>query len=199
MHIVLLEDDTALQKAITKILQLHQHEVTPFSNSNELLTSSLHQIDLYLLDIYVDGINGLELLKILQERNSQAQVIMMSVASDLEHINKAYNLGSIDFLKKPFHLQELLHKITLLQPKTKNIQAHLSIKQEQHLTKKEKEFLELLYNKKPYVVTYEEIENTLYNENMMSLDALRALVRRIRTKLKIDVIENVSQEGYKFK
>lgn len=46
-------------------------------------------------------------------------------------------------------------------------------------------------------VTYEMIEESIYKDKTMSMDGLRALVRRLRVKLADDIIQNLLEEGYK--
>ena len=64
-------------------------------------------------------------------------------------------------------------------------------------TKREKDLLTLLLKYKNTVVTYSMIEANLYKDKSMSMDSLRAIVRRLRQKLTDDIIQNILEEGYK--
>lgn len=65
------------------------------------------------------------------------------------------------------------------------------------LTRLENSFLFLLYEKKGQVVTYEEIFLTLDINNTMTKTSLKALIYRLKKKLDVNIIENVSMQGYK--
>ncbi|MGV2621984.1 UNVERIFIED_CONTAM: response regulator [Halobacillus marinus] len=62
-------------------------------------------VDLVLLDIYMPKMNGLELLKEIRNRNANVDVILITAASDREHIQKAMRYGAIDYLIKPFEFE----------------------------------------------------------------------------------------------
>lgn len=63
------------------------------------------QPDLLLLDIYMPGLNGLELLKKLRASAAEVDVIIISAANDTHSIQKAMRYGAVDYLIKPFHFE----------------------------------------------------------------------------------------------
>ena len=67
-----------------------------------------------------------------------------------------------------------------------------------HLNKKEIVFFELLLHNKHRVVTYEELQEYVWQDNVMTDSALRSLVRNLRKKLPRDFIINLSGVGYRF-
>ena len=197
MNILLLEDDIALNKAIKKVLELDHHNVSTFIDGRELIDGLDARYDLYILDINVPHISGLELLDIILGQNSQAKVIMISSNTDIQSIQTAYDLGCVDYLKKPFHITELRAKINRLKSEREHTVSLVSLKdREETLTKKEKRLLNLLLDNQTHMVTYDMIEQNVYENKPMSMDALRALVRRLRAKLADDIIENMIDEGY---
>jgi len=187
LKILLLEDNVALHRSIGKVLELDAHEVHSFYDGQDVLDNFTDDYDLFILDINVPNINGLELLELIHNYDESAKVIIISSNSDVASLTKAYNYGCVDYLNKPFHLEELRIKIDRLKP------AEFS----NNLSKKEKSFLSLLMENKGKLVDYEMIRTHVYKEKDMSMDGLRSLVRRTRTKL-VDVeIENVIDQGYK--
>lgn len=69
-------------------------------------------VDLILLDVYMPGGTGLELLRIIRENDKKIDVILITAASDLITVQDAVRLGAIDYLIKPFsfiRLSEALH------------------------------------------------------------------------------------------
>jgi len=197
MKILLLEDDIALNRAITKITQLDGHIATSYFDGEDVYNSITNRYDLYILDINVPNINGLKLLHLIYERDCTSKVIIVSANNDIYSIQEAYRLGCIDYLKKPFHLEELRIKIAKLGVDKDALLQELLKPDSKSLTKKEKAFLSLLLTNKGKVVSYTMIADIVYKEKAMSMDSLRALVKRLRAKLTGNLIQNVLDEGYK--
>ncbi len=61
-------------------------------------------IDLLLVDIFLPGMNGLEMLAQLRSESHGADVIMLTAARDMESVKKALQLGAVDYLIKPVAL-----------------------------------------------------------------------------------------------
>ncbi|MFC7063286.1 response regulator [Halobacillus seohaensis] len=70
------------------------------------------KIDLMLLDVYMPGGNGLDLLKDLREKNEQLDVILITAASDIEQIQQSLRFGAVDYLIKPFEFERLHESLT---------------------------------------------------------------------------------------
>ncbi len=196
MKILLLEDNLALNKAIKKVIELDSHIAVSYVDSQDVLENIDDQYDLYILDINVPNINGLELLDMIYTKNNKSKIIIISSNIDMFSIHKAYKLGCMDYLKKPFHVEELRIKIDKLNLPSSNILSSVKLKDNSSLTKKEKDLLLLLLNNVNTIVTYSMIEDSVYKDRTMSLNSLRALVRRLRLKLVDDIIQNVLEEGY---
>lgn len=197
MKILLLEDDVALNRAIKKVTQIDKHLTTSYLDGQDVFDNLDEHYDLYILDINVPNINGLELLRLIQKKESSSKVIIISSNTDIDSLQKAYKFGCVDYLKKPFHLEELKIKINKLEIAAPDLLANIKLKyNSDRLTKKEKDLLTLLLNNRDSVVTYAMIEATVYGDKSMSMDGLRALVRRVRAKLANEFIRNVLDEGY---
>lgn len=63
------------------------------------------KVDLLLLDLYMPEYSGLELLTDLRRQNLNIDVIMITAANDIVHIEQALHLGIIDYLIKPFQYE----------------------------------------------------------------------------------------------
>jgi diguanylate cyclase (GGDEF)-like protein len=197
MKILLLEDDISLNRAIVKVLELDSHAVQSYLDGQEVLNALPERCDLYILDINVPHVNGLELLKVITAKHCEANVMMISSNTDLDSLQKAYELGCVDYLKKPFHLEELRMKIAkLTPPQLSHCPCLQQRKKNYTLTKRERALLELLLDNPHSVVNYRMIEAVVYKDKVMSRDGLRALVRRLRRKLHDDLIHNIIDEGY---
>lgn len=105
MKLVIVEDDLMVA-AINREFALKTpglNVVATFYSGREALEFlSKNQTDLILLDIYMSGYSGLELLKELRSQGNNTDAIIISAANDAEHIDEAFHLGIVDYLIKPF-------------------------------------------------------------------------------------------------
>ncbi len=199
MKILLLEDDIALNKSIYDALVYSGYSVDTFFDGNDVIDNLSSIYDLYIMDINVPNISGLELLNLIHNQNNQSKIIMISANTDINIIKNAYNLGCIDYLKKPFHLKELRIKIDMFFSNTNSQLKEIKLKPDSTLSKKEKRFLTLLLNNKNQGTTYQMIDEFVYEDKTMTNDGIRALVKRLRGKLEDDIIKNLPDEGYTIK
>lgn len=63
------------------------------------------QVNLILLDVYMPGTNGLELIHFIREQKMAVDVILITAAADAEKIQTARRLGAVDYLIKPFEFE----------------------------------------------------------------------------------------------
>jgi len=78
------------------------------ANGDEALeVLKARQIDLVLLDIFMPGMNGLELLSNIRRQNYSIDVIVVSAARDNQNIQAALRSGAVDYLIKPFEFERL--------------------------------------------------------------------------------------------
>jgi DNA-binding response OmpR family regulator len=209
VKIFLLEDDYSLNEAIYQILDLNNHIVDRFYNGEDAYENLNNIYDLYILDINVPDIDGLTILEKIKEFDNNKKVIIMSADNSIETISNAYNKGCIDFIKKPFHIKELELKIKMYEDEDKtkiklmdtiyfDTQNNILIKDNViiELTKKEQLLLSILIDNKNKVTSFDKIFHYVYND-IISNDSLRSLVKRLRKKLFLEVIESVLGLGYK--
>ncbi len=212
MKILLLEDNKKLNETITKRLKLKGYNVISFLDGQEAYESISDGFSCFVLDINVPNIDGIKVLKKIREFYSSLPVIIISASVELDVIKQAYEFGCNDFLKKPFFIDELEIKIE----KYCNIiddkicfddncyfdfkSSLLLINEEEiRLTKKEKLLLNLFLNKKNQLISYETIENYVWEGSFVSLESIRSLIRRVRKVLEKDYIQTVVDTGYIFK
>jgi CitB family two-component system response regulator MalR len=89
------------------------------------------EIDLILLDIFMPGKHGLELLTYLRKKEKATDVIVISAASDMDRIQKALRYGAFDYLIKPFEFERLQVALTAFQEKTNIIRNQQVISQKE--------------------------------------------------------------------
>lgn len=110
--ILLLEDDTLLANTIKELLEYESYEVTLVKDGECAAEKTFeNKYDLYVFDINVPKLNGLELLESLRDANDTTPTIFISALVDLESISKGFMVGADDYIKKPFFPEELLIRI----------------------------------------------------------------------------------------
>lgn len=208
MKIFLLEDDYSLNETIKEMLEMNNHKINSFYDGEVAYENIFNNYDLYILDINIPSLNGLEILKSIKNMSTKTKVIMISANINIETIKEAYNLGCDDYLKKPFDVEELILKVEKLDKKDTEIFLDENIyfspitselyidSQKVELTKREKDLLVLLLDNKGKTISYENIENFVYQGESKSSDAIRSLLKRLRKKLPKDLIQNSIEEGY---
>jgi two-component system nitrogen regulation response regulator GlnG len=102
-----VDDDRSIRWVLEKALQKASIEARSFPNAGGLL-DALDQAkpDAILTDIRMPGMDGLELLRKLQEKCPQLPVIIMTAHSDLESAVSAFHGGAFEYLPKPFDVDE---------------------------------------------------------------------------------------------
>ena len=110
--ILLLEDDYELAETLQELLEMHEYEVTLVHNGNDAVDASYEgKYDLYVFDINVPDMNGIELLESLRNADDTTPTIFISALVDLNTIAKGFEVGADDYIKKPFFPEELLIRV----------------------------------------------------------------------------------------
>jgi len=113
-RILLLEDDISLGETIQELLTENKYMVDYAISGNEAIDFSYdNRYDLYIFDINVPDIDGLDILKSLRDADDSTPTIFISAMTDLKTVLKGFEVGGDDFLKKPFYPEELLVKVDL--------------------------------------------------------------------------------------
>jgi len=209
MKLLVLEDNVALSNVMKKALEKESYQVDTFTDGNQALNSIANGYSCFILDINVPSIDGIEVLKYIRQFHKEIPVIIISSNHELEKIQSSYEKGCNDYLKKPFFMYELVHKIkALCKLEDRYIMFNESIKYNfiEHvlyendkkivLAKKEILFLELFSKNINKVVSYEEIDEYVWEGEITNLDNIRALIKRLRKKLPLNSIKIVTGIGY---
>lgn len=112
--ILIVEDYRPLREEITDWLRFDGFEVYNAENGNDgVKQATLHIPDLILCDIMMPGIDGTEVLTILQEQESTQHIpfIFMTALATRDNVRSGMNLGADDYITKPFTRKDLLATI----------------------------------------------------------------------------------------
>jgi len=159
-------------------------------------------------------INGLEMARKIRKNDKLTPIIIATAHTETSYLIKAVELQLIKYIVKPITAKKLKEALSLacdyLSVDGHNILRFTSntffdslnktliiddniIK----LSKNELLLLDILSKNSQRIVSYQEIENLIWTDEGMSIDALRSLVCSLRKKLRGDFVENVSQVGYR--
>ncbi|MBN2300084.1 MAG: response regulator transcription factor [Acholeplasmataceae bacterium] len=216
MRIYYVEDEKDLSEIIRKYLAREGYETTVFYDGESAMEHIDDQVDLWILDIMLTGeISGYDLIKALKEKHSNSAVIFTSARDqDLDKI-MGLELGSDDYLAKPYSPRELILRVKSvlkrhLQGRVSEIVTYADY--EINLTKREirsknqmidltnKEFELLLFFLKNLNTAFgrEEILKHVWGENYYGSDrVVDDLLRRLRHKMPELKIETIYGFGYR--
>lgn len=112
MKAFLLEDDTVLSSAIVFYLQNHGIVCKTVADGKTFLSKAFEEpYDVYILDINVPYVNGLDVCKAIREDDAETPIIVISAYDDIVEKKEAFLRNADDYLVKPFVLEELLLRI----------------------------------------------------------------------------------------
>lgn len=221
MKIYLVEDEKSLNILLEKYLQREGYEVTTFSNGNSAIARIKDMPDLWILDIMLPDIDGYEIIRAVKAHNKNTPVIFMSARNEELDRVVGLELGSDDYLSKPFLPRELIIRTNKLLERIYGIDKEdvtqtgvdlsiggyiISKKQrtvflgdeEIILTNKEFELLYYFIENKNNLVSREQILDTVWGDDYFGSDrVVDDTIRRIRKKLEKFTIETVYGYGYK--
>ncbi len=110
--VYVVEDDDAVRDSLQMVLESVGYKVFPYPTGNAFLEAWHADMGgCMLLDIRMPGINGMELQRKLNERNSILPIIFITGHGDVPMAVEAMQHGAFDFVQKPYREQELLEKI----------------------------------------------------------------------------------------
>lgn len=112
MKILVIEDEPSLRTMMCDMLSKEKYVVESAADyeSAEQKTND-YEYDVILLDIMLPGGSGMDLLKKLKGRKSNAHVLIISAKDSLEDKLEGLDIGADDYITKPFHLAELSARI----------------------------------------------------------------------------------------
>jgi DNA-binding response OmpR family regulator len=115
MKILIVEDEPKVASFLKKGLEENNYEAEVAYDglmAEKLVRSN--QYDLFILDIIIPGINGLELCRRLKLINSNIPVLMLTALGTTDDKIIGFEAGASDYLVKPFEFRELLARVKVL-------------------------------------------------------------------------------------
>ena len=207
-----VEDDNGIRTNIEEILiHLFKNTVTAKNTTEAYSLYQEHKPDLIITDIKMPGENGIEFIKKIRKTDSKVRVIITSAHTDLEYMLEVVQLHLIKYIIKPITEEKLMEALSsFVKSYSKHTVYNLAEniffdyskstltngQEEFQLTKKENSFLKLSITKNR-IITYDEIENQIWDDEfVMTQNALRLFIKNLRKKLPVQAIKNVQGVGY---
>jgi two-component system, OmpR family, response regulator VanR len=170
--------------------------------------------DIILTDIKMPRLDGISLAKKIREKDSTTKIIISTAFSEKSYLLDAIELNLEKYIIKPLTSRNLMPALTkavegLEKQKDFKIMLDDNFYFDNNtslfyfndkvidLPKKELLFLKLLTLNKDRVVSYEEIEQNIWEDEYMSLNSLRTSIGFLRKKIPFNCIKNISNMGYK--
>jgi len=210
------DDDIARENGIE---YLENYFDTIYDASNGLDALSLyekHMPEIIITDIEMPKIDGLEFVQKIRQKDKTTQIIITTAHSHKEYLLRAIELTLVKYLIKPITqeafdlaLEICIHNImdersdsniVTISENTFFDSYNKTLLRDNTLIKlrtKELDLLVLLLKNKTRFVTYTEIENEIWFDSVMTKDALKTVVKNLKSKLPLDTISNLSGTGYK--
>ena len=214
--ILLLEDDIQLSDTVKQFLEIKGYNVFAAYDGIEAEEIAYEKhIDLMLLDVKVPHVSGFDFLKSVRDRGEEIPAIFITSLNAVEDVEKGFALGCDDYIRKPFALKELLVRVESLLKRTFgthdekvelsegivfDVKEMILTKDKDKISLKTKELklLSLFLQHPNTLITYETINNALWNyDEEPSAGSLRTYIKTLRAAIGKEKIETIKNIGYR--
>ena len=213
-QLAIIDDDPEILKLLEQYLTKNGFEVRAFTDGESFLKADESDFSLIVLDIGLPGIDGLEVCKRVRQKSNIPIIMLTAASDDLDRI-LGLELGSDDYMGKPFNPRELLARIKALLRRSEikeedvdnNIVMNYAARsafiggQELELTGTEFDLLCVFHKQIGIVLSRDEIGELLHGRKVDPLDrSIDTIVSRLRHKLSShfdgEIIQSVRGKGY---
>lgn len=217
LTVLCIHQDNDLRQKSTELMR--ENGLRVFGTDNTTQGCDLfrqHGVDIVMIDLELPEQSGLNFIRCLRDKDVLTPVIITTDHTDRETLFEAINLDITRYLIKPCKDEDILDALQMAIKKAINCHpltfSHLKDgftydpinksvtkpdKTTVQLSKKEYLLIELLLKNKYHIVPYDAIEMLVRQESIMTMDALRTLIRGIRKKTYPHIIANHNGIGYK--
>ena len=210
MRILVVEDEPGISNFLKQGLEEESYAVDIAEEGKKGLQMALSgEYDLLLLDWMVPGLSGIEICRQFRKEFKETPVIFLTAKDTVDETIFGLQSGANDYIKKPFHFEELLerikvqlrpksgeHSIFKLGPITLNSTTHQVFKAEEEISLTQKEFalLEYLMRNKGIVCRRTRIIESVWDIHFeYNTGVIDVYINALRKKLKLGEDENYIQ------
>lgn len=217
-NIMIVDDEEDIISFISESLNLEGFTTITAYNGREAIEKLDESIHLIILDIRMPYSDGYEVAKILQD--SDIPIIFLTAKDDLDTRLKCFSLGAMDYVAKPFYMQELTARLKNALGKSERNAMRDNIKKckdlvinydnlavlvkgvEIEMTKREFEIIKLLSLNSNFYFSKDQIYDAINFNKEGSTQVVAEHIRKVRKKLsdysQYEYIETKSGVGYKW-
>lgn len=220
--ILVIEDDTRIQKALHRLFSVEGFDVKSASNGSAGLESFQNSApDAVILDLMLPGLSGRELCKTMKRASPDTPVLVLSAVSEVADKVLLLELGADDYVTKPFSPRELLARVQAAMRRSKRSRPNLALSFGEimvdftrmqvsragklvPMTAHEFKLLRFFLDNAERVLTREELLNDVWGYNFYpSTRTVDNQILKLRQKLETDPanpahFRTVHGVGYKF-
>ena len=162
MRLLLAEDEKALSKALTAILERNNYSVDAvYDGQSALEYLETDNYDGVILDIMMPEKNGYEVLNQIRKQKNDIPVLLLSALNEVDDKVTGFDLGANDYLSKPFSTKELIARVKVMLKENAIGESYL-------------QYQDILLNKKEETLA---CKNTKYQLTKLECSILSLLIR----------------------
>jgi DNA-binding response OmpR family regulator len=208
MKVLLVEDEAKVANFISKGLQEEGYNVdVAYDGKKGLELLKEFNYDIVLLDLMIPEVDGLQLLKNIRSWGIHTPVLIITAKSSKEDVVKGLDMGSDDYLTKPFSFEELLARVRALLRRSRKADTHILeykdiilnpynrrlniASKDMELTEKEFLIMEFMLKNSERPLTRKEIAEYVWQNQGDSTNIVDVYVNFLRKK-----IESLSIKKY---
>lgn len=222
-RVLVVDDDPAVRKVLSKVLTSGGMAVVAAASGEEalaILTGG--QVDLVILDIMMDGMDGFEVVQEIRRRGDKTPIMILSARSEDYNTLYGLDIGADDYITKPFNPVLLGAKARALIRRSRTAQGTAQTVQtagpftyrgdtmrlerdgvEIPLSGKETVMMKLFLDHVGQVFTKEQLYQHVWGDVLVDAGAVMVYISHLRNKLEKDpknprYLRTVWGQGYKF-
>ena len=214
MKVLLVDDNTKINATLKQFLEMKNFEVVSCINGKDALKLiDNEKFGLYIIDIHLPKIGGLDIVKYIRTKYLNTPIIMITSSLEIDNFVTAFENGANEYIKKPFHLEEFEIRINnLLNKKITHIvkinntlsfnlldEELLNNNKIIHLRKKERKLLTILLKNKNNTINSNNLISYIWENEEKENYPLRQLVSVLKNKVPFfkDKIKVIPKIGYR--
>ncbi len=213
-RILCVEDEAGIRRRLVRTLEYYFDEVIEAADGEEGLDRFYEtRPDLILTDIEMPRSSGVEMVRLIREIDRHVPIVMVTAYSNEEYLLELINLNISHYILKPVNAtnllegllhaleERLIHRIDLANDLYYDLRRGELLYRDRPipLRRRDRRFLLLLHRHHPAITTYDQIADHLWDDKPMSRGALKTFIKELRSRLPVDIIENVPREGYRLR
>lgn len=221
MHLLIVEDEEKLAKALKKGLEMRGYAVDWLSDSEKARSRIIlyrNEYDVILMDLMMPGLDGAAITEQVRAEGVATPIIILTAKDETQHKVDLLNKGADDYIVKPFSFEELVARINSVLRRPAKTQPVILVAgaiemdtatrvvrvdgEEVNLTLKEFALLECFMREPDIVLTREKLFDHVWDFNLLSwsnvLDVhMKNLRKKLTSKYGDTYFETARGVGYK--